>query len=908
MTELAGHFAAAPALANAPTPETAAAAPKFSSRELNRRLVRIYIIGCLAAVVVTFTLALLGLELTLSQWIDVLVATPAAVAFYTLPDVYVIWRHLQPISDALARLDRGEAITPTQASAGLARALNLPFYSFLRVTLLHGPMATVSVLLVMVGSNLLAGAGFALWQALIFAAAVGFFASPAHGILEFFGISRAMVGPIERISQFASDGIRPEDQRRLISIGLRSKLFYLSIVVAAAPLVFFACSVLFKVDRMLTQIGVMVGAEQMLPLWQWVAGVIAVCVGLSLTMAALTASEVSRSAARLAGAMREVAAENLDTDLTITSTDEYADLFRGFNHMVRGLRDGRLLEITQGLANELNLDSLIQRIMAATCDLLDAERATLFVYDAKRDELWSRFAGGFAGEIRIPSHAGIAGSVFSSAAAENIADAYADPRFDRSSDQRTGYRTRSILAMPILNKAGTRVGVTEVLNKKDGGTFTARDEVRLRAFTAQIAVMLENAQLFDEVLSVKNYNENILRSTSNGMVTLDEEGRVATANEAALAILKVKRDEFVGLPAGHFFTGANGWVKAAIDRVAETGERDISVDAVLQIGGKDSSVNLTAQPLFGPDHAPIGSMLVFEDVTAEKRVKATMARYMSKEVVDQVLAGGEAELGGKTQTVSILFSDVRDFTSISEALGPRETVSLLNEYFGQMVEVVQRHGGILDKYIGDAIMALFGVPFRQPEDADHAIAVANGMLVSLGAFNRGRRSAGKLTINIGVGIATGEVVVGNIGAPTRMEYTAIGDSVNLASRLEGANKYYHTNILVDETTVRALRQPVTLREIDLLRVKGKDQPVAVYEVLDHRAAILPNLTDVVGCFGEGLEAYRARRWQRAIDCFGRVLKQHAGDAPSEIYIERCRHYIEAPPEEDWGGVWVMTEK
>ena len=188
-------------------------------------------------------------------------------------------------------------------------------------------------------------------------------------------------------------------------------------------------------------------------------------------------------------------------------------------------------------------------------------------------------------------------------------------------------------------------------------------------------------------------------------------------------------------------------------------------------------------------------------------------------------------MGGKTQTVSILFSDVRNFTGVSEALGARETVSLLNEYFGVMVEVVTRHGGILDKYIGDAIMALFGAPFAKPEDADHALAVGNGMLVTLRELN-GRRSAqGKQPIDIGVGIATGEVVLGNIGSPSRMEYTVIGDKVNLASRLEGANKYYHSKILLDETTVQSLTNGHAncLREIDLLRVKGKDRPVAVYE-------------------------------------------------------------------------------
>jgi adenylate cyclase len=907
MTDLAGQLAA-PSLRGAPVAERAAAASGVSAHELYRRLVKLYITGSFAAVAVMLTLALLGLEFTLYQWMVLLAATPAAVAFYTLPDVYVIGRHVRPVSNALARLDRGEQLSPAEASAILVRALNLPFYSFMRVTLLHGPMATAAVLITMFGADLVFGSDFAVWQALIFAAAVAFFASPAHGILEFFGISREMSGPIARLSQYASDGIRPEDLRRLISVRLRSKLLYLALAIASLPMIFFACSVIFKVDRILVQTGVMPTVGQMLPLWLWMAGVVSVCIVLALTMAGLTAAEVSRSAAMLASAMRQVEEENLDADLLITSTDEYADLFRGFNHMIRGLREGRLLEITQGLANELNLDPLIQRIMSAACDLLNAERATLFVFDAKTDELWSRFAGGLTGEIRIPSHAGIAGTVFTTGVAESIADAYADARFDRAPDERTGYRTRSILAMPIVNKAGARIGVTEVLNKKDGGPFTGRDEVRLRAFTAQIAVLLENAQLFDEVLSVKNYNENILRSTSNGMVTLDDEGRVATANEAALAILKVTREDFVGIPADCVFAGPNGWVTAAIDRVAETGERDISVDATLQLDGKDISVNMTVQPLFGPDQAPIGSMLVFEDLTAEKRVKATMARYLSKEVVDQVLAGGEDELGGKAQTVSILFSDIRGFTSISETLGARDTVSLLNEYFGEMVEIVSLHGGILDKYIGDAIMATFGVPFRKPEDADRAVAVANGMMVKLRDFNRRRQAAGKPTIDIGVGIATGEVVVGNIGAPSRVEYTAIGDSVNLASRLEGANKYYHTNILVDEATVAALRRPVLLREIDLLRVKGKDRPVAVYEALDHWVATVPNLRDALGCFGDGLAAYRRRDWQYAIGCFESALKARADDAPSRLYIERCQHYMTMPPEEDWGGVWILTEK
>ena len=861
------------------------------------------------AISVMFILALLGLDFTLGQWGFMLLGMPFCVVSYMTPDIYLITRHFRPISRALSCLDRGERPTHAEISAGIARALNLPLICFLRINLLHGPLATISILIAFEIINYSFGAGFTLWQKLLFAGTAMLFAAPTHAMIEFFSITRDMAGPIARLSKFSDDGILPEHQRRLVPIRLRSKLFYLSIFIAGLPLAFFGVSTGFKVNRMLWPSATGLNLEQMLPLWRWIAGVVGVCLILTLAMINFIASEASRLSAALSGAMRRAEAGNLDADLHITSTDEHADLFRGFNHMIRGLREEvRLLEVTQSLAGELNLDTLIQRIMSVASDLLEAERATLFVYDAKTEELWSRYAAGLhSGEIRIPSHAGIAGTVFTTGVTENIPDVYADARFDQSVDRATGYRTRSILCMPIVNNAGARIGVTEVLNKKGGAAFGARDEARLGAFTAQIAVLLENAKLFDEVLSVKNYNENILRSTSNGMITLDSDGRVVTANEAALAILKMPASAVVGTAAAELFSGENAWVMTSMARMGQTGQREIAIDARLSFGGGAVSVNLTSQPLFEPDGAPIGSMLVFEDITAETRVRATMARYMSSEVVEQVLAGGESELGGKTQTVSILFSDVRNFTGLSEALGARETVSLLNEYFAEMVEVVTRHGGILDKYIGDAIMALFGAPFAKPEDADHALAVGNGMLVTLRELNGRRRAEGKQPIDIGVGIATGEVVLGNIGSPSRMEYTVIGDSVNLASRLEGANKYYHSKILLDETTVQALKNGNCLREIDLLRVKGKDRPVAVYEslgYLDHG----PVLEEAMDCFATGLAAYRASDWERAIQRFAAALELRPDDEPSRMYIERCRHYREVPPPEDWGGVWTLTEK
>jgi adenylate cyclase len=344
--------------------------------------------------------------------------------------------------------------------------------------------------------------------------------------------------------------------------------------------------------------------------------------------------------------------------------------------------------------------------------------------------------------------------------------------------------------------------------------------------------------------------------------------------------------------------------------VKEGGQREIAIDMELHFERKSpASVNIGINPLLDINEEHIGSMIVLEDITSEKRVKSTMARYMSPQVAQQLLAEGESVLGGKAQNVSILFSDVRDFTTVSEALGPRETVAMLNEYFERMVDVVMSNGGVLDKFIGDAIMALFGVPFNGEHDADNALKVANGMMVALHALNRERTTGGKDVIDIGIGIATGSVIVGNIGSPKRMEYTVIGDSVNLGSRLEGVTKTYGCKILISDTTRVALKGEHRLREIDLLRVKGKTEPVAIYEGMDHYSPeSFPGIDRAIEHFTAGIRHYRAQQWTQAIDCFRQVLALNAADKPSKVFVERAEHFGTHPPAADWDGVWTMTSK
>jgi adenylate cyclase len=899
----------------------------LNAQRVRRQLLALNAKGFALAASVVFVFVVLQVEPTPEQWRALPFITAFVGVVLVLADGYILDRHYRPIHRALAEIEAGRAPSPTVLSRAIVRALNLPLYSFLRVSLFEGPAGSLVVVTVLVLRNFYSNGGYTLWQIFMPATLILAFASPAHAVFLFFAMSRFATPLVESLS--ARGDILPEDRHELLSTTIRDKLLYVAIFITIVPLLFFAASILIQVHFLVAELGAAASFQRVQGLWISVFTTLLVCIGGALIMSLLVAKEISRSAAKLSQAMKEVEKGRLDAQLPITTTDEYADLFRGFNLMVGGLREEvQILEASQALMGEIHLDRLLERMISATTHLLDAERGTVFVYDRKTNELFSRFAEGLAAcdfppppgvhedpgqpvmrEIRIAANEGIAGAVFTSGNAEKISDPYADPRFNPNVDRQTGFRTRSMLTMPICNKQGERIGVTQVLNKK-GGQFTAKDEARLRAFTAQIAIALENARLFEDVLSMKNYNESILRSTSNGMMTLDEKGVVATANEATLDILRTERDAVISHPASAVFGNENAWVLAAIDEVQKTGQTQISVDADLKLdGGQTASVNLSAVPLIDFNRQSIGSMLILEDITSEKRVKSTMSRYMSKEVADQLIQSGESILVGKDQRVSILFSDIRRFTRFSEALGAKETVSMLNEYFAEMVDVIFRYGGMLDKYIGDAIMALFGAPISRPTDADSAVEAANQMIVTLRELNRRRAADGKTPIEIGVGVSTGNVIVGSIGSPKRMEYTAIGDSVNLASRLEGATKFYGAKVLLSEFTVLEMKKPALLREIDLMQVQGKEEPVAVYEALDHHdEASFPNRDEVLDAYRRGLERFKASDWVGAARLFEAALIGYELDKPSKTYLERCRRFIAEPPPADWNRVWVLTEK
>jgi adenylate cyclase len=574
-------------------------------------------------------------------------------------------------------------------------------------------------------------------------------------------------------------------------------------------------------------------------------------------------------------------------------------------------KEMEFVDLVADITSEIDLDALLLRVMTEATVMLDAERSTLFLHDTRSSELVARVAEGNDGvvEIRFPDSVGIAGTVFTSGETINIPHAYADLRFNPSFDIQTGFFTRSILCVPLVNKAGDTIGATQALNKR-GGPFTAEDEQRLRAFTAQVAIALENAKLFDDVQRVKNYNDAVLESMTNGVVTLDNQGEIVTCNAAGAEILGYAEDEIVGRSVHDVFDDDPGIV-ALVESVMATNESvslmDVDIHTAAAEGAQTVSVNVTGVPL-RIETKDEGTILLLENISNEKRIRSTMARYMDPALADRLVRGGEDILGGTSAVATLLFSDIRGFTTLTEQLGPQATVSMLNEYFTLMVDCIQHEGGMLDKFIGDAIMAAFGLPQPEPDDADRAVRTAIAMIRSLDDWNSIRVSDGKPPIGMGIGVNTDNVVAGNIGSPKRMDFTMIGDGVNLAARLESACKQYSAQILISDFTYRQLNGVYRTREVDRVIVKGKTEPVAIHEVLDHHTdATFPNLMDVVNDFRDGVNSYRRGAWDAAIGSFERCLRAHPADALSATYVDRCEQ-LRADPPETWDGVWVMTSK
>ncbi|HQC10828.1 MAG TPA: adenylate/guanylate cyclase domain-containing protein, partial [Smithellaceae bacterium] len=298
----------------------------------------------------------------------------------------------------------------------------------------------------------------------------------------------------------------------------------------------------------------------------------------------------------------------------------------------------------------------------------------------------------------------------------------------------------------------------------------------------------------------------------------------------------------------------------------------------------------------------------FKEEREKKKIRGAFQYYLTSSVINEMLKDpGKLKLGGDKKDLTVLFSDIRGFTTISEKMTPEELVALLNEYLTTMTNQVFHYDGLLDKYMGDAIMAVFGAPLDQPDHAERACRTALAMMKELRKLQDKWKAEGRPVFDIGVGLNSGDMVVGNMGSEMRFDYTVMGDMVNLGSRLEGTNKEYGTNIIISEFTYEKVKDAMCCRELDGVRVKGKLKPVKIYELLGEKKDEAA-FRDLLEGFGKGLALYREAKWDEAIAAFQSVLAARPNDTPSKVYVERCKNLKENPPAEPWDGVFVMTKK
>lgn len=301
-----------------------------------------------------------------------------------------------------------------------------------------------------------------------------------------------------------------------------------------------------------------------------------------------------------------------------------------------------------------------------------------------------------------------------------------------------------------------------------------------------------------------------------------------------------------------------------------------------------------------------------EEMRSKQAVKAVFATYVSGNIMDTLLADPDnIQLGGQTRNVTILFSDIRGFTTYTETLHPVDLVAELNHYFERMVGAVMRHNGTLQKYIGDAIMAVWGdISSAGPAtDAKRAVRAALEMRRQLAELNDQREAEGLVPIRIGIGLNHGEVVAGNVGATMRKEFTVIGDPVNLASRLEGVTKQFKTDLVIGESVAELIDGEFLLRTVGLIQVKGKTRPIRVFEVLDDRTKPTGAWDEAeIAIYEEGVEHYLNRRFEEARECFQSFANEHPRDFNAFNYLRSAIELIENPPPPDWDGVLILTSK
>ncbi len=549
-----------------------------------------------------------------------------------------------------------------------------------------------------------------------------------------------------------------------------------------------------------------------------------------------------------------------------------------------------LLEVFSTISSELDLNALIPLIMNKAAEITKAERSSFFLVDEQTGELWTIFAKGLKNKV-IRTKKGIVAQVAATKKASIVNDPYNHPHFDASIDKKTNFKTKSILSVPVFNTNNEVLGVVQAVNKHKNN-FNSDDLNILKGFASQIRIAIENAKLFDQIQNMKNYLNVLVQNLDNGIVSIDKSFKIKTVNHTFFTMFGL--DPSKDLTDKHI-DDLESSIKSLFAYCKETiqsGKKVYRDDLEVKIADQQSvTVNISVLPMQDAKGNIIGVITVFNDISKEKRIQSNLSRYIPQHIVKEVMSKDNLSLlKGNYSRCSILFSDIRNFTTLTEEFGAIQIVELLNKYFEAMISSVYKYDGILDKFIGDAIMSVFGVPYANISDAKNAVNCALDMLDMLSLLNNQNTKLPKL--NIGIGISTGNVVSGNIGSEKRFEYTVIGDSVNLSARLENATKTYNVDLLICEETYQEVKAYFHCREIDTLLVKGKQIPVKVYTVSGRKTIKLDKKQIQFNKkFSEGLSNYRNEQFEQAKQCFEDADNLVPYDGPTLLFMERCERHL-----------------
>ena len=537
---------------------------------------------------------------------------------------------------------------------------------------------------------------------------------------------------------------------------------------------------------------------------------------------------------------------NLDANRTVFSLNQ---LGANLNRLVRQVSQlendhNNLVGLTETgkvVNSTLELNDVLRLVMDTIIRLTGAERGFLMLRESNIPEapLTIRIARNWEQESINPSEFAISQTVINRVVQDSqpvlTTNAQEDPRFG---DQESiiAYNLRSILCVPLLDRDEVK-GVIYTDNRFRAGIFTEATRNLLQAFANQAAVAIQNARLFDsvrrtlaEVTELKNLMDNVFSSIASGVITSDIEDKIVLCNRATEVILDQKRDQLVGHNLYDIFTDFDVELSQKVMEVRNSDQQMIGLEMKSRIPKRGLvSLSLNMSPLKDAGHLTQGVAIVLDDLTEKRRLEAQtrlFERMVSPAVINQI-DPNQLQLGGKRTQITTLFADVRGFTSFSEQLDPEMLVSVLNRYLSAAADVVLAEDGTIDKFLGDAIMAWLNAPIPQEDHSLRAVRAALGICRSIFAIHRELPPA--FHLNFGVGIHYGEAVLGLVGTEKRLDYTAIGDSVNTAKRIQENSA--GGQILISEEVYRQVADHVEVRLVEPILAKGKALPVVVYDVL-----------------------------------------------------------------------------